>query len=174
VSIVHIDEEDPHHHDATVGRPETTATEYNDDDYDDDAKPSTRKIQPVLFVGCAVVVIVLAIVLPMVIINQRRDENDGTAAATETTTLTPTSPSSSSFDYPCFTSTLDMVMAQIDDLVDSNFTATADRYVFCPGTHIQVGVFNNPASTCTWYFVPFVFKGKKVYLFAGRIYPSLF
>jgi hypothetical protein len=45
------------------------------------------------------------------------------------------------YGYDCFNTTTDMISAQLNDFVLSNYTETNDRYTICPGTNTSVESF---------------------------------
>ncbi|KAG7373863.1 hypothetical protein IV203_012958 [Nitzschia inconspicua] len=94
-----------------------------------------------LLVTFVIVMVVIAVIWVIVDINTNRgDTNDSNRIG-----QTPVFDSSDDFEYECFTSTRELLLAQIDDFIESRYTQTKDLYIICPGSNIQIGVFANPA-----------------------------
>ena len=137
VHQVHIDEE--RDHSVTPLEIEFSSLGTDEMEKKNQRQRRYRVTAVVVTVFVAIAVIVAATVPNF------RDANDEGATSSEISTTYP---------YPCFTSTYDLLIAQLDhdpQASDSN------PYIICPGTRIPIGTFQNPA--------------KQEYNFVGGDYP---
>lgn len=87
--------------------------------------------------------ILISVAISQIIDSKGSDDSgsnqvQGTPDDDEPPTLPP------QFDYLCYSSTKDLLKAQINDYMQTN--STADVYVICPNTTISIGVLKNPAA----------------------------
>lgn len=91
----------------------------------------------------AAISIVVAVVLSIIITTQVIQKN-GDTTTTSQPPLDGAPTESPSYNYSCFSSTKDLLEAQIQDYRAAN--STADVYIICPNTTITIGVLENPAA----------------------------
>jgi hypothetical protein len=131
---VTIDEEQTHHHEFAEQYQQYNCNNRSETDAWCGQCPQNRSFWIAVIIG---VFVALAIVIPAtVILNPNSSAVDEVPAQTST---------EATFDYPCYTSTYDLLWAQVRDLEASNFTKTKDQYIVCPGSYIKIGTFRNPA-----------------------------
>jgi hypothetical protein len=95
---------------------------------------SAHKLRYSLFVALGMIGVLCAIAIPVVILKRERKFGETVQGGMGATTHSPT-PS-----YPCYTSTADILRAQLSDDVPP------EAYIICPDTAFSIGVLKDPAN----------------------------
>eukprot|EP00934_Nitzschia_sp_Nitz4_P009234 Nitzschia sp. Nitz4//scaffold190_size42200//19354//21069//NITZ4_007391-RA/size42200-processed-gene-0.61-mRNA-1//1//CDS//3329540141//9224//frame0 len=115
---VHIDEEDGTH------SPSLAKSHAKEEQESDTSNPSWI-YKAIISILVAVIVVVVAVF----IVRNNRDK--------------PKEVDPPRYDYDCYSSTLDLIVAQMQMFYQTN--TTEDVYIMCPNTWIEVGILESPA-----------------------------